>query len=87
MGKGISNHTQSQLVLAALMEYTQEHGYPPSIMDMANLIGKGRATVAYHLAWLERQGWLTHEAGKDRTWRVVHQVIEDDGEIERPALT
>ena len=86
MTKGISNHTQSQMVLAALREYTQEHGYPPSIRDLAMLTGKGYSTMAYHLDWLERMGWITHDAGKDRTWRVLYQVQEDDGEPEAPVL-
>ena len=63
--------TPKQAVLiTVLIDYTIEHGYPPSIRNMAEKLGKGRTTVASMLHRLERQGLVSHEWGLVRTWRV-----------------
>lgn len=56
-------------VIAAL---TREQGYPPSLREIANVMGYASTQpVAYHLGLLREQGVVAFEDGKARTIRVV----------------
>ena len=58
-------------LLQAVTIYTAERGYPPAVADVAVMLGLSvtRATTLA-AACLER-GWLVHEYGRPRSWRVV----------------
>ena len=60
--------TRQQEVLTALTNYRAEHGYSPSLDDMASILDINRATVDQHLHAMKRKGLVTHKPGASRTW-------------------
>jgi repressor LexA len=51
---------RQQQVLDAIKGYIQAYGYPPTVREIARMIGvSAPATVAQHLDALERKGYLT----------------------------
>jgi len=53
-----------------LRDYHKEHGYPPSIREMADHFGIGVSTTHRHLQHLIVQREVIAQAGRSRTWRV-----------------
>lgn len=58
-------------VLDAIAEFVAEHGYSPTIRDVAKAIGKVPSTAAYHLLNLERAGLVASTPGTARSLRLV----------------
>jgi hypothetical protein len=55
----------------AIAALTTTNGYPPSLADVAKLVGVSR-TRAHSAAQEEvRAGRLTHDPGVPRSWKVV----------------
>lgn len=58
-------------ILAFIESYQREHGYGPTVREIADLCGLSSPSVAhYHLARLERQGFIERTPGLDRSVRV-----------------
>ena len=54
-------------LLRYLILYREDHGYSPSIREMAAAVGvRSTCTISQHLACLEDEGLITHTEGK---WR------------------
>jgi repressor LexA len=54
-------------VLSILEEYLQQHGYPPSIREIANRLGlTGTVSVVQHLNALERKGYIRRSKASSR---------------------
>lgn len=54
-------------VLTILEEYLQQHGYPPSIREIANSLGlTGTVSVVQHLNALERKGYIRRSKASSR---------------------
>lgn len=59
-------------VLDAIMQFTREHKYPPSVRDLCDMLNLSSAsTVHGYLERLKIQGLLTWEPGSPRTLRVL----------------
>jgi repressor LexA len=58
---------QRRRILAFVPEFSRREGYSPSQREIAEGLGLGLATVAYHVAILEQGGSLHREAGQPRT--------------------
>lgn len=59
--------TKQAEILAYLSEFTEAHGYAPSIREICQAVGlRSTGSVHYHLAELARQGRIELDAGKKR---------------------
>lgn len=69
-------------LLQYIICYRKEHGYSPSIREMAAAIGvRSTCTVFQHLAFLEERGFIIHTEGK---WR---DFIATTNSLPIPAMT
>lgn len=64
-----------QMVYDYIVSYIDEHGYGPSVRNIAEGCHMAVATVAFHLDKLEARGWITREFGQARSVRIaeVHE--------------
>lgn len=61
-------------VLQAIMDYTREYKYPPTIRELAEIIGvKSVSSVQEHLKRLKLQGMITWEPSLPRTLKVINK--------------
>ena len=59
--------TKQEEILAFLREFSQAHGYAPSIREICQAVGlRSTGSVHYHLNELARQGRIELDAGKKR---------------------
>lgn len=58
-------------VLEWLIDYHAEHGYSPSVREIARGLGVTASTAHYHLGVLRAEGKVAWESGQMRTLRVV----------------
>ena len=59
--------TKQEEILIFLREFTESHGYAPSIREICQAVGlRSTGSVHYHLAELARQGRIELDAGKKR---------------------
>lgn len=56
-------------LLAYITAYISEHGYSPSIDEMAGTLGTPKSNVHHHLLRLEEEGAVKHTSGVARSWR------------------
>ena len=50
-----------------IISFTAEHGYPPSVREVAGYVGvKSPSTVHFHMKTLRKKGYITQAAGKTR---------------------
>ncbi|WP_018348201.1 LexA family protein [Longispora albida] len=54
-------------VLASIAGYTREHGYPPSLREIASATGLSATTADYHLRRLANSGYLRRAYGRSRS--------------------
>lgn len=61
-------------ILQAIIDYIEEHQYPPTTREIADMVGiKSTATVAWHLTRLRRDGLIETDAG-DYSARAIRVV-------------
>ncbi len=60
---------RQRAVLDAVQAYWADHGVPPSLADLAEILGVSRQTVYEHMKALRRKGLLDHVEGTGRSWR------------------
>ncbi|HLN61527.1 MAG TPA: transcriptional repressor LexA [Symbiobacteriaceae bacterium] len=59
---------RQQRMLDVLRQYIREHGYPPSVRELGELVGlSSTSTVHGHLEALERKGYIRRDPTKSRT--------------------
>lgn len=57
-------------VLAAVRAYVALHGMPPTLREIADLVGVSSTNgVTDHLRALVRHGLMRHDVGRSRGWR------------------
>ncbi len=62
-------------VLRCIVSWTEEHGYPPTLAELATELGlKNRMTVHQHLSALKKKGMLNWEPGLNRSLTVLTNV-------------
>ncbi len=66
--------TQKQeIVLEFLQEYSQDHGFPPTMREIGQGVGVPNVSaVRGHLTALERKGYISKDSDKARSIRVLH---------------
>lgn len=58
---------KQQRIYDYIVEFTAEHGYPPSVREIAAAVGlKSPSTVHFHLKALEEAGVISRGSGKTR---------------------
>jgi repressor LexA len=64
--------TRQQEIWQFLVEYVDDHGYPPTVREIGDAVGLASpSTVHAHLANLERAGWLRRDPTKPRAIEIV----------------
>lgn len=65
--------TDTQLyVLGAIVDYIEDHGYPPTIRELCEITGtSSSSTIHLHLRALQRKGYLEIKAESPRALRVL----------------
>jgi repressor LexA len=59
-------------VLSLILTLTEEHGYPPTLAELAKALGlKNRMTVHQHVQALKKKGFVHWEPGLNRSLRVM----------------
>lgn len=62
-------------VVRLIVELTEEHGYPPTLAELAKSMGlRNRMTVHQHVAALKKKGIVKWEPGLNRSLRVVEAL-------------
>jgi repressor LexA len=57
-------------ILQVIREFTAEHGYPPSVREIGELVGlSSSSTIHAHLKALERRGLISRDPTKPRALR------------------
>ncbi len=57
-------------ILEVIRSFTLEHGYPPSVREIGELVGlSSSSTIHAHLKTLERRGYLSRDPSKPRALR------------------
>lgn len=63
-------------VLSLIVSFSEEHGYPPTLADLAQCLGlKNRMTVHQHVAALRKKGLVHWEPGLNRSLRVLPEGL------------
>ena len=66
---------RQQKILEFVMEYTADHGYPPSIREIGQAVGiSSTSVVDYNLRALERSGLIRRDREVSRGLGVVGQT-------------
>ena len=61
---------KQQQIYDYILSFAEEHGYPPSVREIAQAVGlKSPATVHFHLKGLREAGCITQAEGKTRAGR------------------
>jgi len=77
--------TRQHDVLNAIVELTDQNGYPPTLQELATSLGlKNRMTVHQHVVALKKKGLVHWEPKLNRSMRVVddglkHVTVENKG--------
>ncbi len=65
-------------VLNLIVQLTEEHGYPPSLAELATAMGlRNRMTVHQHVVALKKKGMVMWEPGLNRSLRVLNSMDAD----------
>lgn len=64
--------TRQREVLRLIGTLSEEHGYPPTLAELAQAMGlKNRMTVHQHVAALKKKGFVQWEQGLNRSLRIL----------------
>ncbi len=70
---------KQQVIYDYLLQFTAQHGYPPSVREIATAVGlKSPSTVHFHLKALEEAGAITRDGGKTRAITAVASAIPEE---------
>jgi repressor LexA len=68
-------------VLKAISEFIAQRQFPPTVQELAELLGVRPATVHEHLGHLARKGYVRHEPRKARGLAVVREPEDELEEL------
>jgi SOS-response transcriptional repressor LexA len=60
-----------QEILTYIAEHTTEHGFAPSVAEIADTVGINKTAVRHHLGILVDEGVITIAPGKNRSIRIL----------------
>lgn len=74
---------KQQVIYDYLTQFTAQHGYPPSVREIAAAVGlKSPSTVHFHLKALEEAGAIVRDGGKTRAITAVSSSIPEEQQPE-----
>jgi len=74
-------YKRQKQILEFIYQYIQNHGYAPTLRDIADSIGvSSLATVHEHLEALESKGLIKRAKGKDRAIELLNRDIDYEGD-------
>ncbi len=62
--------TRRDAIWQFIYSYRNQHGYAPSITEIAQETGTARSNVHHHLTTLQKEGRLTYSPNIARSWVV-----------------
>jgi len=63
---------KQQQIYDYILAFAEEHGYPPSVREIAEAVGlKSPATVHFHLKGLREAGFISQAEGKTRAITII----------------
>lgn len=71
------HHPIARQICAFIRAYERQHGYAPTIREVADGCYIANSTAIIYLARLEAWGWVTRDPGKARSLRVGPQAPPD----------
>ena len=78
---------KQQQIYDYILEYTEEHGYPPSVREIAEAVDlKSPSTVHFHLKGLRSTGLISQAEGKTRAISVNSAAAEKSRKDQIPLL-
>lgn len=78
---------QKQKVLQYLKDYVAQHGYAPTLTEIAKEFSlSSLATVHEHLAFLEARGFIRRVAGEERGLTLVDRPAEEPDQTWQPSV-
>ena len=67
---------KQQQIYDYILAFADEHGYPPSVREIAQAVGlKSPATVHFHLKGLREAGCITQAEGKTRAISITNAAF------------
>lgn len=82
--------TEHNKILKAIISYTTEHGYPPTLREIGNEVGlHSSSAVHQHITWMLADGILETDAeGSPRAIRVPgYEFQQVTGKLKSPGNT
>lgn len=71
-------------ILDFIQEFTQKHGYPPSIREIGAAVHlKSPSTVHFHMKHLKEEGYILKVDGKTRSITLPRAAADAVGQIDR----
>lgn len=68
---------KQQRIYDYILEFTAEHGYPPSVREIGAAVGlKSPSTVHFHMKGLEEAGMIIKAEGKTRAISLPHAAAQ-----------
>lgn len=67
---------KQKILLDAIEYFIDEHGYSPTVRELAQMLEQSHGPVQEKLILLEEKGYITTQNGKARTIRVIRSVGE-----------
>ena len=65
-----------EVILTAIAEHLDRHGYAPSVAEIARRAGlRSTNTVIYHLDWLEENGYIKRDRNVARSIVLLEEVV------------
>lgn len=61
-----------EAIITFIRSYQADHGYPPSIREVADGVGVTKNAVSHHLSRLADEGRVSQTPGKYRSLRVTN---------------
>lgn len=74
-------------IIAHIHEFTNAHGFPPTMQEIGNVVGMTRAGVRQQLGALAAMGYVTVEPFRARSVRLTPKVLPDEDLAEHSLLT
>jgi repressor LexA len=71
--ESVEQGTSQEAVYTYVCGYLTQHGYPPSMRDIARACQMSVSTAWYNLDKLEAWGWLAREPHRARSLRVLKE--------------
>ena len=63
---------KQRVVLDAVKKYIADHGYAPTMRELADSFGwSGPAAARHHFTLIERKGWITRVPGAARAINLI----------------